>query len=157
MTGSSLAQVHECLKTYAPISPSKHLTVNAQSTLGQVQGVSSVSLAKRQRGIAHEEDDEAMGTEGCLAWDDVTGAALDPVVVRRARLEETEFSHRKGVYTKVSRTDAIRRGIRFLRQGGLMSTRATRSTSITRVVSPPWSSIRTGLMASLRRPLRSKH
>ena len=53
--------------------------------------------------------------KGCLAWDDVTGAALDPVDVRRARLEEIEFSLRKGVYTKVSRTDAIRRGIRFLR------------------------------------------
>ena len=65
--------------------------------------------------IAHEEDDAVMGIEGSLARDDVTGAKLDLVEMRRARLKEIEFIHKKGVHTKISRTDAIRKGIRILR------------------------------------------
>ena len=77
-----------------------------------------MSFAKRLRGIAHEEDDEAMGAGGRLAWDDVTGVALDFVVVRCARLIETEFIHNKGVYTEISTTEAIRNDIRILRNVG---------------------------------------
>ena len=102
------------------------------------RGVQSVSFAKRLRGTAHEEDDEAMGAGGRLAWDDVIGVALDFVVVRFARLIETQFIHKKGVYTKISRTEAIRIDIRFLRNVG-GQTRATPSTPITGVVPSPWS------------------
>ena len=102
------------------------------------RGVQSVSFAKKLRGTAHEEDDEAMGAGVRLAWDDVTGVALDLVVIGCARLIETEFLHKKGVYTKISRTEAIRNDIRFLRNVG-GQTRATPSTPITGVVSSPCS------------------
>ena len=45
-----------------------------------------------------EEDDEEMLGE---AWDDVSGASLDPKEVKGARKEEIDYVHKMGLYTKV--------------------------------------------------------
>ena len=50
-----------------------------------------------------------------MAWDDVIGALLDPREVRKARLKEVGYLHEKHVYTKRSRAEAQRRGIKILR------------------------------------------
>ena len=45
-----------------------------------------------------EEEDDG-GLE--LAWDDVSGAALDPQSVKRAREEEIRYVKQMNLYTKV--------------------------------------------------------
>ena len=80
--------------------------VGAGDTIGQV--------VRKERGIAHEEDED--NRVFCdSAWDDVTGAALDPKEVQRACLKEIEYIHRKGVYQKIRRQDALKKGIKILR------------------------------------------
>ena len=69
---------------------------------------------RKERGIAHEEDEDNRAF--CdSAWDDVTVAALDPKEVQRARLKEIEYIHRKGVYQRKLRQDALKKGIKILR------------------------------------------
>ena len=46
----------------------------------------------------HEND------ERDIAWDDVTGAALNPNLVREARQKEMEYFQKMGVYKKVPRS-----------------------------------------------------
>ena len=48
------------------------------------------------------------------AWDDISGAELDPKEVRRARLKELGYVDAKGVWEKMSRKEAIRQGIRVV-------------------------------------------
>ena len=52
-----------------------------------------------------EEDNEE---ELQQAWDDVTGAALDPKEVRRARREEIEYVQKMQFYTKVPKSECIK-------------------------------------------------
>lgn len=44
------------------------------------------------------------------AWDDVTGKELDPVAVKRARLQEMEYTGSKRVWDKIDRQEALRNG-----------------------------------------------
>ena len=55
-----------------------------------------MEMKKKYRTI--EEDDEA---ECEVAWGDVSGAALNPQDVRKARAEEIEYVRFMGLYTKV--------------------------------------------------------
>ena len=48
------------------------------------------------------------------AWDDVSGASLDPKEVVKARLKEVGYVRDKRVWTKISRKEAIRRGIKIV-------------------------------------------
>ena len=41
----------------------------------------------KNRGIAHEEDGGSVGIANGMAWDDLTGATLDPREVSKARLK----------------------------------------------------------------------
>ena len=59
------------------------------------------------RGTAHEDEDTRAFCDS--ACDDVTGAALDPKEVQRARLKEVEYIHKKGVYKKIRRQDKASR------------------------------------------------
>ena len=87
-----------------------HLKVLTQVGTGDTIG----QVVRKERGIAHEEDEDNRAF--CdSAWDDVTGAALDPKEVQRARLEEIEYIHRKGVYQRIRRQDALKKGIKILR------------------------------------------
>ena len=52
-----------------------------------------------------EEDDEG---DGCMVWNDVSGAILDPKKVRRARREETDFVHRVHLHTNVQDIEVYR-------------------------------------------------
>ena len=52
-----------------------------------------------------EEDDEP---EMQMAWDDVSGAALDPKAVIKARQEEVEYVRKMGLYTKVPKSECIK-------------------------------------------------
>ena len=44
-----------------------------------------------------------------VAWDDVSGAALDPQTVKRARQEELEYVHKMSVYQKVPISECVMR------------------------------------------------
>ena len=55
----------------------------------------------------HDEDEEQMAT----AWDDVSGAELDVVKVKQARCQELVYIKEKEVWRKISRKEAIRKGI----------------------------------------------
>ena len=56
----------------------------------------------------HLEDDHTH------AWDDVTGKTLDPKEVMRARLKELSYIRKKGVWKKITRKEALRRGIKII-------------------------------------------
>ena len=45
------------------------------------------------------EEDQTEELE--IAWDDVSGAELDPKAVRQARMEEIEYVRKMSLYTKV--------------------------------------------------------
>ena len=57
----------------------------------------------------HEEDINIQ------AWDDLTGLDLDPGGVRQARLKEIGYAREKEVWTKITRKEAKRRGIKVLK------------------------------------------
>ena len=58
---------------------------------------------KSQMPIADEDVEEEMMT----AWDDVSGADLDPKAVRVARAEEIAYVRKMGVYTKVPMNECL--------------------------------------------------
>ena len=62
---------------------------------------------KQSRAIAVDEE--------VVAFDDVSGVALDPAEVIRARLEEMEWMRMKGVYKKITRKEAKQRGMKLVR------------------------------------------
>ena len=66
-------------------------------------------LERRERGIEHEDEGEAN------AWDDITGERLDPKEIYKARMKEMEYVRRKGVWKKISREEAKRRGIKIIK------------------------------------------
>ena len=57
-----------------------------------------------------EEDDGSM--DG--AWNDVTGKALDPDLVRQARREELEYFKKMKVYSKVPRSEVAKHGCKVI-------------------------------------------
>lgn len=81
-------------------------------------------MAVRAEDEVEEESDEdgvrknihEGGTDGMDlgAWDDVSGASLDPKEVVKARLKEVGYVRDKRVWTKISRKEAIRRGIKIV-------------------------------------------
>ena len=74
-----------------------------------------IAVVQAQRGIRHEEDSDENAWLLGIAWDDVTGALLDPREVRKARVKEVDCLDEKHMYTKISRAEAQRRGIKILR------------------------------------------
>ena len=50
-----------------------------------------------------------------MAWDDLTGATLDPREVSKARLKELRYINDKSVYKKMPRREAVSKGIRILK------------------------------------------
>ena len=48
------------------------------------------------------------------AWDDVSGASLDPREVRKTRAKKIGYVRLKKVWIKISRKEAIRRGINII-------------------------------------------
>ena len=53
-------------------------------------------------------------TEGG-AWDDATGLALDKAQVQKARIEELEYVRSKNVWTKITRAEAQRQGMKIVK------------------------------------------
>ena len=49
------------------------------------------------------------------AWDDVTGMPLDRKSVQKARAEEIEYIRSKNVWTKITRVEAQRRGMKIIK------------------------------------------
>ena len=82
------------------------VTVGPKDKIGRVEGG-----AKEERKIdaRHEEED----CEGMMAWDDLSGEALDPKEVLKARLKELEYIRQKGVWRKISRREAKALGIKI--------------------------------------------
>ena len=63
-------------------------------------------LVMDHHGVQHgEEESEAQ------AWDDSTGAGLDPKEVRRARMKEIGYAREKEVWVKISRKEATKKGM----------------------------------------------
>ena len=57
-----------------------------------------------------EEEEEEMQMDA-QAWDDVSGSALDPKKVRRARLQELQYVRDKTVWKKIPRWQAKQQNI----------------------------------------------
>ena len=66
-----------------------------------IVGIASTDDAyiKMQNGEVANED--TAHEVPMVAWDDVTGAALDPDCVRQAREEEIQYARKKNVWTKL--------------------------------------------------------
>ena len=58
---------------------------------------------RKQLPTADEDNDE----ETMTAWDDVSGAALEPKAVRVARAEEIAYVRKMNLYTKVPRAECV--------------------------------------------------
>ena len=68
----------------------------------------------------HEDEEvkiekECQGAMEETAWDEVSGVELDVEEVRKARMEEIGWFRRKGVYEKITRKEAIRRGMKVVK------------------------------------------
>ena len=79
-------------------------------TMDNVRQVSSKELMSVAKQVAEEyqiveEDDN---DELDAAWDDVSGAALDPKEVKRARREEVDYVHKMQLYDKVPVEECMR-------------------------------------------------
>ena len=85
-----------------------------QFLLAELEGVNGKNgkeLAKTAEGLQEqwktvEDDDEE---EMVVAWDDVSGATLDPNKVKAARAEELEYVRRMNLYTKVPVSKCLRK------------------------------------------------
>ena len=104
----------------------------------------------RQQRVRHEEDSDENAWLLGLAWDDVTGALLDPREVRQARLKEMRY-HTRSTCTRRSteprRNDA---GSKYCGQDGLMLTRVIAASLL-------WNSTRQDLMGCSHSHLLQKH
>ena len=60
--------------------------------------------------VHKDGDHEDMDAKLQEAWDDVSGAALDPKEIRRARLKEIRYIRDKKVWRRIPRQEALRRG-----------------------------------------------
>ena len=84
------------------------LSVRAVDTVGEMQTGDGEG---RVRGVQHEEDDQPM----VEAWDDVTGERLEAKEVLKARMLEIGYVRQKKVWKKISRDEAIKRGIKIIK------------------------------------------
>ena len=64
----------------------------------------------KNRSIAPEKDGRSVGIAYGMAWDDLTGATLDPREVSKARLKELRYINDKSVYKKISTSEAVSKG-----------------------------------------------
>ena len=65
--------------------------------------IKSTRVAEGEKEPEHDNDEEeALGKQ--WAWDDITGAVLDPKVVADERKKEIWYIHKHGVYRKVRRS-----------------------------------------------------
>ena len=84
---------------------------HGQFLLAQVgsdaSGKELMNVAKETRSQYRtvEEDNQEELEE---AWDDVSGAQLDPKAVKAARVEEVEYIHKMQLYTKVPMAECRR-------------------------------------------------
>ena len=74
-------------------------------------GVVTVDGEEKLDGYAEKEDT----MHEAVAYDDVSGVQLDPKEVLRARIEEVEWMRKKGVYRKITRQEAKRRGMKIVK------------------------------------------
>ena len=65
--------------------------------------------------VHKDGDHEDMDAKLQEAWDDVSGAALDPKEVRRARLKEIQYIKDKKVWRRIPRQEALRRGYKIVK------------------------------------------
>ena len=77
--------------------------INVEDTIQEYNADGSES---RSQEVSHEEEGQA--------WDDRTGESLDPKEVRKARSIEMAYVRSKGVWEKISRSEACRRGIKII-------------------------------------------
>ena len=69
----------------------------------------------KNRSTAHEENGRSVGIASGMAWDDLTGATLGPREVSKAKLKELRYINDKSVYKKISRSEAVSKGICILK------------------------------------------
>ena len=65
--------------------------------------------------VHKDGDHQDMGTKLQEAWDDVSGAALDPKEVRWVRLNEIQYIKDKKVWRKIPRQEALRREYKIVK------------------------------------------
>ena len=76
--------------------------------LGQVNRLSAVKQV-------HSGGDHESGELDLEAYDDLTGAALDPREVKKARATELGYAHRKPVWRRMRRAEAERLGYKIVK------------------------------------------
>ena len=64
--------------------------------------------------VPNKKNDEDRECEWLQAWDDITGADLNPTEVRRARIKEVGYIKSMEVWVKITRAEAIKRGIKVV-------------------------------------------
>ena len=64
-----------------------------------------------KKAIGKKKDEEC---EWLQAWDDITGADLNPIEVRRARIKEIGYIRDMEVWVKITRAEALKRGIKVV-------------------------------------------
>ena len=62
----------------------------------------------------HEEKEEESEEECRKAWDDLSGGELGPKMVMKARQLELSYIHEKEVWVKITRKEALRRGLKVI-------------------------------------------
>jgi len=89
------------------------LIVQLAADASQVKYLCSVRAGDvidgKEKGFTEHVDDDMT-----QAWDDVTGEILDPKEVIKARLKEVTYIRQKDVYKKITRREALRRGIKIV-------------------------------------------
>ena len=65
--------------------------------------------------VHKDGDHEDMDAKSQEAWDDVSGAALDPKEVRRARLKEIQYIKDKKIWRRIPRQEALHRGYKIVK------------------------------------------
>ena len=65
--------------------------------------------------VHKDGDHEDMDAKFQEPRDDVSGAALDPKEVRRARLKEIQYTKDKKVWRRIPREEALRRGYKIVK------------------------------------------
>ena len=70
---------------------------------------SMMQLAERVNEKCKTVEEEEHDVEMAEAWDDVSGKALDPKQVRKARGEEIDYVHEMGLYVKVLVSECYKR------------------------------------------------
>ena len=78
-------------------------------TMDETEEASSIELMNLAKVLAEEyRTVEENDQKEHIAWDDVSGAALDPKEAKRARREEIEYVHKMQLYDKVPVEECLR-------------------------------------------------